>query len=103
MAVCVVYVFETVEVNEIQGNVSAGRWQCVQCSLKPFDQTRTVGESSQHIMMGKELNTPVSLLLLASASIPGDRWNEKTKTSQSNATGANSESFRQSLLIDYTI
>jgi hypothetical protein len=54
-------------------------------------------------MMGKELNTPVSLLLLASASIPGDRWNEKTKTSQSNATDANSESFRQSLLIDYTI
>jgi hypothetical protein len=82
MAVCVVYVFETVEVNEIQGNVSAGRWQCVQCSLKPFDQTRTVGESSQYIMMGKELNTPVSLLLLASASIPGDGRDEKTKTSQ---------------------
>ena len=71
-----------IDVNEIEGDVASDRWQGSQRSLKPFDQTRTVRKPSQHVMMGEEMDTSISLLLLASASIPGYGRDGKTKTSQ---------------------
>ena len=82
MAVGIVHAFEVIDINEIEGDVPSDQWQGSQRFLKPFDQTRTVRKPSQHVMMGEEMDTSISLLLLPSASIPGYSRDREAKTSQ---------------------
>jgi hypothetical protein len=83
MAVGIVHAFEVIDVNEIEGDVPSDRRQGSQRSLKPFHQTRTVRKPSQHVMMGEEMDASISLLLLASASIPSYSRDREAKTGQS--------------------
>ena len=73
MAERVVDFLEMVDIDEMHGDMAAGRRQHGERAVQLFDQARAVGEPGQRIVMGQKADAPVGLLLLPRAPVPGDR------------------------------
>ncbi len=82
MAERIIDLLEVIDIDEMQRDHAAGRRQHRECGVQPFDQPRSIGKSSQYVMVGEELDAPVGPLLFARAPVPGKCRHAKGKRRQ---------------------